>query len=143
MNYDFLPPDLTLDEISPVSGDSLLFSLYKGLSNIKSGIDSVDYPQISNLRDELFNEINKNREKYNLIINSTNQQKWLAHRNRHHPLPINFIQAFANKEDINVEMYYGLETPIIFQSEKLKTSEPKIIIQSLANHHFNLLKYSD
>ena len=38
MNYDFLPPDLTLDEISPVSGDSLLFSLYKGISKIKPGI---------------------------------------------------------------------------------------------------------
>ncbi|CAF2150406.1 unnamed protein product, partial [Rotaria magnacalcarata] len=143
MTYDFLPPDVTLDEISSVSGDSLLFSLYKGMSNIKPGMESTDYPQISHLRDELFNEINKNREKYNLVINSTNQQKWLAHRNRHHPLPINFIQAFANKEGINVEMYYGLETPIIFKSEKLKTSKPKIIIQSLANHHFNLLKYSD
>ena len=78
--------------------------------------------------------------KYNLVINSTIKQKWEAHRNRHHPFPINFIQAFANKEGINVEMYYGLDTPIIFKSEKLKTNEPKIIIQSLANHHFNLIK---
>ncbi|CAF4316975.1 unnamed protein product, partial [Rotaria magnacalcarata] len=115
----------------------------KRLSKIKPSIDKIDFPEIGIFRDKLFNEINDHKGKYNLVIDSTLKQKWEAHHNRHHPLPINFIQAFANLEGINVEMYYGLDTPIIFKSEKLNTNEPKIIIQSLANHHFNLLKYSE
>ncbi|CAF2068091.1 unnamed protein product [Rotaria magnacalcarata] len=141
-NYERHPPGTIVDKLSPAGGDSLLFSLEQGLINFSQNPWEVRYNDILTLRQKLFKEIDPHKDKYKFKI-TDNGQAWKAHLNPQHPLPLMFIQAFANVEKVDVEMYFGLDTPIIFKAEKDNPLNRKIMIQSIANHHFNLLKYKE
>ncbi|CAF3414798.1 unnamed protein product [Rotaria socialis] len=139
-SYHELPVGISVDKITPGSGDSLLISLLAGERKLNNDSSVLTVGEVNLCREMLFNEIDKHREKYKLKINKDTAQAWTAFKHPHHPLTINFIQAFANLKNINVLMYFGLEYPIIFKAPKTLDLEPQIIIQSIANHHFNLLK---
>ncbi|CAF2091645.1 unnamed protein product, partial [Rotaria magnacalcarata] len=86
-----------------------------------------------------FEEINKHPAKYGQEIDSTTRQKWIANKNVDHPPPLCFVQAYANKFKVNVHMFFGLPDPIIFKSDRPSVPECNILIQNIANVHFNPL----
>ncbi|CAF4782471.1 unnamed protein product [Rotaria socialis] len=128
---------------SPVGGDSLIFALGQGRDNLLHDNKPFDPHDAGPLRSLLFLEIDQHKEKYGLTINDKNKPVWVMHLNSHYLLPIPFMQAFANIYGIDVFMYYGVDTPIIFKSEKPNPDNKHILIQNLANNYFHLLKYED
>ncbi|CAF2185253.1 unnamed protein product [Rotaria magnacalcarata] len=140
-NYEYLPEGIEIGYEPNGGGNSILRSLmwsYKGLNNDMSGITESS---IHELRLKLFDHIHKNLKKYKVGIDSKNRQAWTALKNVNSPLPHCFIQAFANLYKVNVHMYYGYQTPLIFECEKGSKEIRNIYIQSIANCHYNALIY--
>ncbi|CAF2236425.1 unnamed protein product [Rotaria magnacalcarata] len=148
-NYEHLPVEKNVYvTLSPAGGDSLLFALMQGYHDICQTDYIVRYGEVKDLRKTLYDEITDHKDRYHLDI-TRKDTHWTALKNNQHPLPLVFIQAFANLHGIDIEMYYGLDTPIIFKGvyvgkDKNNThAGKKIMIQSIANNHFNLLRYKE
>ncbi|CAF3716326.1 unnamed protein product [Rotaria socialis] len=139
--YSYLPDYVIREESVEGGGDCMLKSLLIS-RKVQLGLqEEITKKEVDDLRDKLFCEVNDNPTKYGVEITSKNKQSWIACKNVQHPLPVCFIQAYANKHRSNVYMFYGSTEPIIFKSCKPASPEINLYIQSIANIHYNPLKF--
>ncbi|CAF3518661.1 unnamed protein product [Rotaria socialis] len=139
-NYTYLPDTSNIVTPEYELEDSMLVALVQGALNLGlSCVGKDDKNKAMQLRLELVDEIEKHQDKYNFVTPSD----WKSYRRPYCPLTLVFIQAFANLKGIDVIMYFGLDTPIVFKTEKENVQNRKIFIQSVCNRRFYLLKFKN
>ncbi|CAF2178849.1 unnamed protein product [Rotaria magnacalcarata] len=140
-SYDHLPDNIVIDEKAPGGGDAMIIVLVAGLKKLENDKKPIQSLDLHYLRNDLQQEVGKHKEKYGFDTEKHDTKSFLAFGNAGHPLTVNHLQAFANLKKVTVLMYFGMNMPIKFIPEgKDIDVERKIIIQNLANTHYNLLK---
>ena len=124
-------------------GDNILIALGFG-EQILKGEDMFDPDDIDcvKLRNELFTEIDNNKDKYGVEINSKNKLEWNKLKRSGVSLPMIFVHAFCNLFKFKIHVFFGAEKPLVilpFGTDHDKTL-PLITLQLLGNNHFNAIK---
>ncbi|CAF2136868.1 unnamed protein product [Rotaria magnacalcarata] len=138
-NYTYLPKNVTVVNRDEKREESLLYALGQGLCNLESPVREFIADEVDDLRMKLYDELDKKHTEYNY----TKSKDFPSYKLKGRPLTLIFIQACANLHDLDVIMYFGLDTPIVFKSKHGNKNHRNIIIQSIGNEYFNLLKIID
>ncbi|CAF4258849.1 unnamed protein product [Rotaria magnacalcarata] len=138
-NFRHLPENVTVVNRDEKREESLLYALGQGLCNLESPVREFRANEVDELRMKLYNELDKKHAEYNY----TKPKEFPTYQIPGRPLTLIFIQACANLNDLDVIMYFGLDTPIVFKSKQGNKNHRNIIIQSIGNQYFNLLKIID
>ncbi|CAF2032605.1 unnamed protein product [Rotaria magnacalcarata] len=138
--YEYLPPNTFDCDKAPSGGDSMLYSLLWSTHSLTSKKPpQITQEDLNTLRKTLYTDITKNQSKYGVNITRENKHSWLACLNAQHPLPISFLQAYADRYKLTIQMFFGLDTPVTFTSKNSMGTQGTIYIQNIANIHFNSL----
>ncbi|CAF4051391.1 unnamed protein product [Rotaria magnacalcarata] len=138
-SYTYFPKNVTVVNRDAEREESLLYALVRGLCNLESPVREFRADEVDALRMKLYDELDKNYKEYNYI----KSKDFPSYQLKGRPLTLIFIQACANLHDLDVIMYFGLDTPIVFKSKHGNKNHRNIIIQSIGDEYFNLLKIID
>ncbi|CAF4382741.1 unnamed protein product, partial [Rotaria magnacalcarata] len=144
---DKIPEYMSVIEI-PGGGDSLVHALslilfeWKRQEGKFSNYEIFNTENILPLREKLQKHIYSNPERYGITLNKENRREWQSYALQGVTLRDEFIQCFVNLYKCEIELYFSNTSPVIFQCDDPKKTQPGKIgrLQIKGGTHFNVLK---